>query len=162
RVRAALPTVALVAPMVAVSIVVCGRGGASLTCGGLLAVTLLAALWRGQEFARGARAGLAAGAGALLLPLATCFHLCAGGVCLIAPSACVASGVLGGAVIGWRARGRAGMESRAGSYVGPALVVAALAGSLGCVIAGLGGVLGMSAGMAAAVGPALWWPRRAA
>lgn len=162
RLRAALPTVALVAPMVALSIVVCGRDVASLSCGALLAAALLAALWRGEELARGARAGLAAGAGALLLPMATCFHLCAGGVCLMAPSVCVAAGMLGGAAIGRLARRRAAVEPRTGAYVGAALLIAALAGSLGCVIAGVGGVLGMSAGMAAAIGPVLWWPRRAA
>jgi hypothetical protein len=42
------------------------------------------------------------------------------------------------------------------------VAVALLAGSLGCVIAGLGGVLGMGAGMAVAVAPIVWWPSRAA
>jgi hypothetical protein len=162
RLRAALPTVALVVPMVALSIVVCGRDVASLVCGTLLAAALLFARWRGQAMAGGAHAGLAAGAGALLLPMATCFHLCAGGVCLMAPSACVASGLLGGAALGVLARRRAEAEPRTGAYLGAAVVVAALAASLGCLIAGIGGVVGMTAAMAATVAPVVWWPRRAA
>jgi hypothetical protein len=162
RLRAAVPTVALVVPMVALSIVVVGRAAASLTGGALLAVALLAALWRGQQFGRGARAGLAAGAAAFLLPLATCFHLCAGGTCLAVPSACVAAGIVGGVAVGVLARRRAAAEPRPGAYLAPAIVVAALAGSLGCVIAGAGGVLGMAGAMAAAVAPIIWWPSRTA
>jgi hypothetical protein len=161
RLLSALPTVALVAPMVGLSLAVCGRVAASLSAGVLLSAVLAAALWRGQDVARGARAGLAAGAAALLLPMATCLHLCAGGVCLMAPSACIGAGALGGAAIGLLARRRAS-ESLLGGYLASGLAVAALAGSLGCVIAGLGGVLGMSAGMAAAVAPIVWWPSRAA
>src|SRR5260221_1170089 len=94
RLRASLPTVALVAPMVGLSILLCGRYAASACSGVALAAVLAAAAWRGQQFARGARAGLVAGLGPLLLPLALCLHLCAGGVCLLAPSICVAGRLL--------------------------------------------------------------------
>jgi len=162
RLQATLPTVALVLPLAALSIAICGRALASATGGALLAAVLLGALWRGQELARGARAGLAAGAGAVVLPMATCFHLCAGGVCLMAPSACIASGLVGGAVVGLLARRRAATEPHTGAYLGAAVVVAALAASLGCLIAGLGGVVGMTAAMSATVAPVVLWPSRAA
>src|SRR5260221_2779931 len=107
RLRASLPTVALVAPMVGLSILLCGRYAASACSGVALAAVLAAAAWRGQQFARGARAGLVAGLGPLLLPLALCLHLCAGGVCLLAPSICVAGGLLGGGAGGGTGRGPA-------------------------------------------------------
>src|SRR5438477_4389169 len=117
RVLSALPTVALVVPLVALSVAVCGRAAASLSLGALLGGVLMAALWRGQDLARGARTGLAAGAGALLLPMATCFHLCAGGVCLLAPSACVGAGLTAGAAIGLLARQRAPDGPARGGYL---------------------------------------------
>ncbi|HEU0105317.1 MAG TPA: hypothetical protein VFT38_04055 [Vicinamibacteria bacterium] len=155
RLRASLPTVALVAPMVGLSILLCGRYAASACSGVALAAVLAAAAWRGQQFARGARAGLVAGLGPLLLPLALCLHLCAGGVCLLAPSICVAGGLLGGVAVGVRARGRA--DGSSAGYLAVALSVTALTGCMGCLIAGVSGVLGMAAGMAAGAAPALWW-----
>jgi hypothetical protein len=157
RLRASLPTVALVGPMVGLSILLCGRYAASACSGVALAAVLAAAAWRGQQFARGARAGLVAGLGPLLLPLALSLHMCAGGVCLLAPTICIAGGLVGGAAVGVRARGRADA-----GYLALALSVAALTGSMGCLIAGASGVLGMAAGMAAGAAPALWWRARAA
>jgi len=155
RLRASLPTVALVAPMVGLSILLCGRYAASACSGIALAAVLAAATWRGQHFARGARAGLVAGLGPLLLPLAMWLHVCVGGVCLLAPSICVAGGLVGGAVVGVKAHGRA--EASSAGYLAVALAVAALSGTMGCLIAGASGVLGMAAGMAAGAAPALWW-----
>jgi hypothetical protein len=163
RVRAALPTVALVVPMVALSVVVCRRDAVSLIGGGLLAALLLGALWRGGPLARGARAGLTAGTGALLLPMAaTCLHVCAGGICLLAPSACVTAGALAGAAVGVAARRREAAGAGTWAYLAPALLVAGLAGALGCVIAGLAGVVGMAIAMGLTVAPVLWWPSRTA
>jgi hypothetical protein len=155
RLRASLPTVALVVPMVALSILLCGRYAASACSAVALAAVLATAAWRGQHFARGARTGLVAGLGPLLLPLAICLHMCTGGVCLLAPSICVAGGLVGGAAVGVRARGRA--DGSSAGYLAVALSVAALAGSMGCLIAGASGVLGMAAGMATGAAPALWW-----
>lgn len=161
RLRASLPTVAVVVPMVALSFVLCERYTAT-TCGGIaLAAVLAAALWRGRHFARGARAGLVAGLGPLLLPLATCFHLCAGGVCLLAPAVCVLAGLMGGAALGLHARHRVPTGPDAGGYLLAALTVAGLVGSLGCVIAGASGVAGMVVGLALGTAPVLWWPARA-
>lgn len=160
RLRSALPSLALAVPMVGLSIVLCDRPTASAGCGLALAAVLLAAAWRGQPFARGARAGLVAGLGPLLLPMATCFHLCAGGVCLLAPTACVVAALAGGAALGLYARHRLPGGPDAGGYLSAAMAVAALVGSLGCVIAGVSGIVGMVAGLAIGTVPVLWWPAR--
>jgi hypothetical protein len=92
--------------------------------------------------------------------MATCFHLCAGGVCLLAPTACVLAGLAGGAALGVHARHRVPTGPDAGGYLVAALAVGALVGSLGCVIAGVGGVVGMVVGLALGTAPVLWWPAR--
>ena len=161
RLRTALPAVAFAVPMVALSVALCGRPTASAGGGIALVAALLAAAWRGQPFARGARAGLLGGLGPLLLPMATCFHLCAGGVCLLAPTACVVAALLGGAALGLYARHRIPGGPDAGGYLLAALGVAALVGSLGCVIAGVSGIVGMVVGLVIGTVPVLWWPARA-
>jgi hypothetical protein len=161
RLRTALPAIAFAVPMIGLSVVLCDRPLASAGGGIALVAVLLAAAWRGQPFARGARAGLIAGLGPLLLPMATCFHLCAGGVCLLAPTACVLAGLAGGAALGLHARHRVPTGPDAGGYLLAALTIAALVGSLGCVIAGTSGVVGMVVGLALGTVPVLWWPARA-
>jgi hypothetical protein len=160
RLRAALPAAVVAVPMIALSFAVCRQYAASSAGGAALVAVLLAAAWRGQDFGRGARAGLVAGLGPLLLPLATCFHLCAGGTCLLAPTTCVVAGAVGGVVVTSLAR-RGGAPGPSRRYLAASLAVAALAGSLGCVIAGLGGVLGMALGLAAGSAPVAWRPSRA-
>ena len=130
RLRSALPTVAVAVPMVGLSVLLCERPTASADCGLALVSVLLAAAWRGQPFARGARAGLIAGLGPLLLPMATCFHLCAGGVCLLAPTACVVAALLGGATLGLYARHRVPGRPDASGYLWAAISVAARVTSL--------------------------------
>jgi hypothetical protein len=161
RLRSALPAVALAVPMVGLSIVLCDRPTASAGFGLALVAILLATAWRGQPFERGARAGLVAGLGPLLLPMATCFHLCAGGVCLLAPTACIVAALVGGAALGLHARHHISASPDAGSFMVTALAVAALVGSLGCVIAGLSGIVGMVIGLALGTVPVVWWPARA-
>jgi hypothetical protein len=161
RLRAALPTVAFAAPMVGLSAVLCDRPAASAGCGLALVAVLVAAAWRGRPHARGARAGLVAGLGPLLLPMATCFHLCAGGVCLLAPAACIVAALVGGAALGRHARHHVSARPDAGGYLVTALAVVALVGSLGCVIAGVSGIVGMMVGLALGTVPVLWWPARA-
>jgi hypothetical protein len=159
RLRAALPSVAAIAPMVALSLVVCRQYAATAACGVALGAIVLAAGWRGQEVARGARAGLLAGLGPLLLPLVTCLHLCAGGVCVFVPASCVVAGIAGGVAVGVLARRRAPADAPSGRYLVPALGVAALTGSLGCVIAGTSGVVGMAVGMGLGAAPPILWRR---
>ena len=158
RLRTALPTVAFAIPMIALSLALCDRPAATAGCGLALVAVLAAAAWYGRACARGARAGLVAGLVPLLLPLATCFHLCAGGVCLLAPAACVVAALAGGAALGLYARHRVAADG--GGYLVAALGVAALVGSLGCVIAGVSGIAGMGIGLALGTVPVLWWPAR--
>jgi len=160
RLRSALPAVALVVPMVGLSLALCDRMAASAGCGLALVAVLLAAAWQGRAHARGARAGLVAGLGPLLLPMATGFHLCAGGVCLLAPTACIVAALVAGAALGLHARRHIPASPDAGGYVVTALGVAALVGSLGCVIAGVSGIVGMVIGLAIGTVPVLWWPAR--
>jgi hypothetical protein len=156
RVRAALPTAALAVPMTVLSLLLCGREAATLVCGTLLAAALVGALWRGQEVSRGARVGLLAGAGPFALPLALqcTTHACVGGTCLLFPGVCIAGGILAGLAVAAPALRRVPAPASWG-YVLPALVVAGLAGSLGCVMAGTVGVVGMAGGMALGTAPLL-------
>src|SRR4029079_2492141 len=161
RLRSALPAVAFAVPMVALSVVLCDRPAATAACGFVLVAVVVAAAGRGRPYAGGARAGLVAGLGPLLLPMATCFHLCAGGVCLLAPTACIVAALVGGAALGLHARHHISAHPDAGSFMVTALAVAALVGSLGCVIAGLSGIVGMVIGLALGTVPVVWWPARA-
>jgi hypothetical protein len=159
RLRAALPLTATSVPMVALALLATGRLAATLAGGALLAALLAAASWRGQDFARGARTGLLAGLGPYLLPLATrcTAHLCVDGVCLLYPAVCISGGVLAGLAVVFLAR-RAVPRAPSAAYVGAALAVAGLAGSLGCVMAGAVGVFGMAGGLAVGATPLLLRP----
>jgi hypothetical protein len=159
RLWAALPVAAVALPMTALSVLLCGREAGALLCGALLAAVLLAALWRGQDYGRGARTGLLAGLGPFALPLAAqcSAHACLDGTCLLYPAVCIGAGALAGiavAVRGLRGVGRPGSWG----YAAPAFAAAALAGSLGCVMAGTAGVVGMMAGMAVGAAPLLLRP----
>jgi hypothetical protein len=158
RVAAALPTTALVAPMAALSFFCCGRREATACLATALALLVTALLWRGRDLGRSVRAGLAAGAAPLLLPLLAMplGHVCPREACLVFPVACVVGGVVAGVVLAasWR---RAGTPRRTRALVA-GFAVAALAGSLGCLIAGALGVLGMAAGLALGGAPVLALP----
>ena len=167
RVRAALPRLLVVAPLTVLSLVACGRYAATGAASMALALVLLACLWQGRHAGRGARAGLLAGMGPLLLPLGVpaTAHVCTEPSCLLFPLACVAGGILGGLVVwmlGASASCGAACDASCPSYALAALSVAALTGSLGCLVAGLGGVLGMMLGMAGGALPLAWHTLRRA
>jgi hypothetical protein len=167
RVRAALPRLLFVAPLTVLSLVACGRYAATGAVSVALALILLACLWQGRQAGRGARAGLLAGLGPLWLPLGVpvSAHACTESSCLLFPLACVAGGILGGLVV-WRLGARASCggvcDASCASYALAALSVAALTGSLGCLVAGLAGVLGMILGMAGGALPLAWHALRRA
>lgn len=161
RVRAALPAVAVVVPMVALSLVFCGRGLASVGCGAALAAVLLAAGWRGQDYRRGVRVGLVAGLGPFVMPIAQGgVMFCTSGVCWASPAICVVGGTLGGLMIAAFVLRRRDGAAVSTSFLVTALVTAGLAGSLGCLMLGLIGVLAMGAGLAMGATPALVWSAR--
>lgn len=155
RLRAALPLASVVVPMIALSLVVCGSGLAALGFGAALFAVLVAASWRGQSYGRGARAGLLAGLVPFTLPIAQGgVSLCVSGVGVASTAVCVAGGTLGGLAIAAVVRRREGATAQSLSFLA-ALVVAGLAGSLGCLMLGVVGVLAMGAGLVLGATPAL-------
>lgn len=139
--------------------VACGRplDMSCLLCGALFALGA-GLLFYGGPAARAVRPGLWAGVPALALPLLvrTLGHVCLGPSCMqLCMPACILGGVAAGVAIGLLGA----REERPLPFMVPALVIAALLGSLGCAIAGLAGVLGMLAGLAAGL-PILVTARR--
>jgi hypothetical protein len=106
-------------------------------------VLVLVLVWRGGTAGRGVAPGLVAGVVPLAFPLVAC-PLCArvGGPWPIVM--CVLGGVVSGAILALYASREA--KSRA-TFVFWSGLVAALAGSMGCAILGIGGVAAMAAGL---------------
>src|SRR5687767_13965737 len=69
RLRAALPVLGWVAPMIVVSVAGCGPVWGAAVGGGLLAALCVGFKWRGQELARAVEPGLVGGMVPLSLPL---------------------------------------------------------------------------------------------
>lgn len=112
--------------------------------------------WRGGVYARGANAGLWAGAAPLVLPLLlrSAGHCCVGNTCMSSCLlACVAGGLLAGVTIGLAAA-REG-EAR-WMFAALATLLAGLAGVLGCAIIGVAGIAGMALAMLATSLPITW------
>ena len=153
RVGHGLRAAAAVVPMAVLSLLACGRPAATMAGSLALAAVVTAAVWRGQDVARGARFGLLAGLPALLLPVLVeaTGHVCAPNVCILFPAACIAGGVVGGAALGWRGR-KVGLPVGAFAVAG---CVAGLTGSLGCLVAGAAGLVGLLFGLASGLTPAL-------
>ena len=152
RVALGMRTALAVAPMAMLSWIACDNPAATAVSALALTVLVTAAVWRGQDLARGARIGLVAGIPSLLAPVAVgaTGHLCAS-MCLLFPTACLAGGILGGLVLGWLAVG-AGLER---SGLATAGATAWLAGTLGCVLMGSVGVAVLLLGLAFGLAPVL-------
>jgi hypothetical protein len=119
-----------------------------------VSVMVGAAEWRGLDWRRGARAGLAAGLAPFLIPVASRWlSLMTHGVitCSPAPLLCFVGGLFGGAILGAEPRS----QSKGLTFWGTALAVATSLGAVGCLPAGLSGLAGMAVGMAAGAVPAL-------
>jgi len=158
RLRSALRVGLYVLPMVALGVAGCGAWSTTCALGAALYLVAAGLLWRGEAWGEGVGAGLIAGAAPLALPImvhkvegwavgVSCSSLCFAG--------CVLGGALAGGLLAWRA------TRRPRPYLFGAALVAALAGSLGCLAVGLSGVIGMVAAIAVASAPALL-ARRAA
>jgi hypothetical protein len=157
RLAKAARTSALVLPVTLVSFGCCGDRAASLGIAAALATLVFVLVWRGGAAGRGVVPGLVAGVVSLAIPLLVC-PACAhaGGVAILPLVACIVGGVVSGAiVVGYATHEH---EDRA-SFVVAAGAVAALAGSLGCVIVGLGGIVAMALGVALVAPLALRVPR---
>jgi hypothetical protein len=148
---------AVVLPMAALSLWMCGRPSETCILAGVLALLVIALEWRGQDYGRGARLGLLAGLPALVLPVAAeaAGQACDRSFCSFYPALCAVGGVLGGSWLVLRGV-RADVSTRGLLAAG---AVAIVAGSLGCLIAGVVGVGGLLVGLLAGAAPALVWSR---
>jgi len=142
---------AVVAPMAAVSILASGHPLATLVDAVVLASLVGLFQWRGGSYALGNRLGLWAGVPSLLMPMLVVFvgHVCGSSFCPVYPGTCLAGGALSGLLLGWRGLSL-GLNRQAWIAAG---LVAALAGTLGCLLAGSAGLVGLAAGLALGAGP---------
>ena len=161
RVAKAMRTSLLVLPMILVSFGCCGNRSASIAFAGVLVALVASLVWRGGDVGRAVVPGLAAGAVPLGIALLACPACDRVGVSGTWPMAiCVVGGVLSGAMVA-RFAARASPDAshatsdqpaharaRRATFLVTAGAVAALAGSLGCVVMGAGGVAAMAAGLA--------------
>lgn len=147
RLRCALRVGWLLAPMIALSCLSCGRTPLSLVTGMLLFAVTVALGWRGEAYGAAVVPGLCAGSAPLLLPILVgrTARLCLGGLCgsLCGPM-CFLGGLIAGIVLG--ARGSR-FEAGRSVFLGSGLLIAGLTGVLGCALGGALGVLGMLVGM---------------
>jgi hypothetical protein len=145
RLAKGLRAAALVVPMAVVSLGGCGHRESALAIAVVLAILSTALVWRGGVAARGVVPGLLAGVVPLGFPLVAC-PLCerfgAGHLPMLV---CVAGGVVSGAIVAAFAARETADRAR---FVVSAGLVAAIAGSMGCAILGLGGIAAMAVGLA--------------
>jgi hypothetical protein len=131
----------------------------AVLCAALAAVVGVTA-FRGGTAAHAVWPALAAGAGAMFLPLAIRTAGCSlfGPECMrFCLPACVAGGVVMGAALAFAARRE---EHGPREFLVAGAAIAALTASLGCSLAGATGVLGMAVGTLAAGAP-IWLAARA-
>jgi hypothetical protein len=142
-----------VIPLVAVALGCCGPTWVSLALGVVLLVASVGLISVGGEAGRAVRPGLLAGSLCAALPIGMkLLHLCSVVGCRPLVQFCLYGGLLGGAVLGLQVGRLAAGSPRFFAVAGG---IAALAGSLGCVLAGLAGVLGMLLGVLCASTPFL-------
>lgn len=127
----------------------------------VLLVTAVGFLWRGGALGRGVFYGFVAGGAPLVLPsLATgCARACSASCFQWCTVSCVVGGIVAGVLVGLRA-GRYGEGwSR---FLCSGMVIAAITGCMGCLLAGAVGVTGMLAGFVLGAAPVLLFtPRHA-
>jgi hypothetical protein len=132
--------------MMFVSFGCCGNPHASAAIGAILATLVTVLVWRGGSAARAVVPSLSGGLAALAIPLLACPGCAALGIEGALPFAsCVLGGVASGAVVVYYASREP--EDKV-TFVVAGGAVAALAGSLGCVVVGLGGIAAMAVGLA--------------
>jgi hypothetical protein len=147
RARLALARTAPIALLVAGYLWLESRSPATLAVAVALYGVGLAFVWRGQVAGRALLPGFGAGLLALVCSRVSpaCDQLCAGS---LVASLCVPLCTFGGFAAGLVIARSAGRRAGAGRYWLYAALVALLTGSLACSCVGLGGVLGLAAGLA--------------
>jgi hypothetical protein len=153
RLRSAFRRAAVAMAVTALALIGCPSPGGPAVCAGVLGLVLIACVWRGGDWARGARIGFLAGLAPCLLPAAArAARVCNGTACLTMPAVCLTAGVVAGLLLGWLGLRLAGDRR----FWLAAAVAAILAGSVGCLTAGLAGLAGMAFGiLAGAAAPVL-------
>ena len=154
RLRRGLGVACLVVPMMALSLGCCGKPSVAVVVGIALATLVTALIWRGGPLGRAVVPGLLAGIAPLVLPMVAgpgCALLGEGYGARYCLLACVVGGLVSGGVVAYL--GSRISEDR-GAFIVVAGGIAALAGSLGCVIVGLGGIGSMIIGLALVSVPA--------
>jgi len=145
RLLAGLRTSAMVLPMVAASFGGCGRPATSMAIGVVLATMSTVLVWRGGTAGRAVWPGLVAGLAALVFPLVACKTFEHFGITGALPLAACFVGGLGSGLIVTRPAMHYREDRAVFVLVGGG--TAALVGSLGCLSAGFGGVVAMTAGL---------------
>ena len=155
RLRWALGRALAAVAVAAVALVGCPTPGGPAVCAGTLGVVVIACLWRGGAWARGARLGLLAGLAPCWLPAAArAAHACDGSICLALPPLCLAAGAVAGLLLGCLGPRLPGHRDH--RFWLAAAAAAILAGATGCLPAGLAGLGGMALGiLAGAAAPVL-------
>ena len=129
-------------------------------CAAWPTVAAAALVFRGRASGRAVWTGLCAGSGAMLLPLGLATAGCRmfGDACMrFCLPACVAGGLAMGFALATVARRQ---EQGEGEFLAGGAAVAALTASLGCTLAGAGGILAMVLGTVLAGAP-VWLAARA-
>lgn len=153
RARWAARVLLLVLPLLVVSRLVGRPTLLVVGLGSLLAAIAFGFAMIHDRYARAVRTGLLAALPALLIPvLVRMLHL------LPLESEvdpCIPASFLSGIIAGWVVSRRASEEAHRLSFWTVAVLTAALAGSLGCSVAGGSGVVGLMAGVVAGSAPVL-------
>jgi hypothetical protein len=144
RLRRASHVLVAVAPMIALSLVVCHRPAWSALGGAALLALAVGFRWRGGAAGRAVLPGLVAGSAPPVLPflLRTSGYCCVGGVCWsVCMLGCIAGGAFAGAAIGIAS---AAEREQRWHFIGAAAALAAALGVLGCALVGAAGIAGMA------------------
>jgi hypothetical protein len=155
RLKAALPATLWIAPMIAATLAIGGPAIGLRICAGLaLVIVVLILAWRGGAAGRAIGPGLLAGLAPLAFPLMMrSMHLCGVHGCLmLCLPACIAGGMIGGLVVALTVRR---VSQGRVMFTLATLAIAMLCGAMGCLVAGLGGFLGMMVAVATLPVPVL-------
>jgi hypothetical protein len=126
-----------------------------LALGGILATAGFGLSMLHDRYARAVRIGVLAGVPAFLLPLLirSLDLMPLGAIAGTIGDPCVPAAFLSGVAAGWMVSRRAADEDHLLLFWAVAVATTALTGSLGCSVAGGGGVVGMIAGVLAGSAP---------
>ena len=149
RLRKALRLALFVPALTAFSCFSCGTLAHSLICGALLAVAVVALLWRGERLGQVVLPGVLAGLAPFTLAVCAGLggHACATGTwCTFFIATCFIGGLVAGLFVASSSRG-GWSELLAGA------LLAGLTGALGCLVAGALGLMGLAIGLLLGAAP---------